>query len=138
MTDAPTFDENDTHAIDSLINQRPRILGVKLAVFATQIQERLRVRSQSHLRIASELGLVRQQLAGFEEAVIYRVPFDIALRNFAAEQQSKLTAEQRHEDAACWRDIAQVMTDFLSTWEALEQSEVRGDFVRAQAKEDLE
>lgn len=129
-------EQADTHAIDVLIHQRPRILRTKLAVLATQIQERLRIRVASKERIDHELTFVADQIVVIEEAIACRVPFDISLRNLLLEQQAKLTAEGRQEDAAAWRDLAQAMNDFLTTWEALEQSHVRAQFLQQQNRED--
>jgi hypothetical protein len=61
---------------------------------------------------------------------------DDATRRFWHEQESRLEAEARLQDVECWRDVASTMTEFLSVWEAVEQSRARGEFLREQRSED--
>ena len=127
---------DDDHAIDSLIRQRPQILRVKLAVLATQIFERLRIRTANQEKLEAEQLLVSTALLQWDELFGAHRLLDEASRRFWLEQQAKLSAEVRVQDVDCWRDVAQVMNDFLNAWEALEQSAVRGEFLKEQDKEE--
>lgn len=126
----------DDHAIDTLIRQRPQILRVKLAVLATQIFERLRIRTANQERLEAEQLLVSTALLQWDELFGAHRLLDEGSRRFWLEQQAKLSAEVRGQDVDCWRDVAQVMNDFLTAWEALEQSAVRGEFLKEQNKEE--
>lgn len=126
----------DDHAIDTLIRQRPQILRVKLAVLASQIVERLRIRSANQERLEAEQLLVSTALLQWDELFGAHRLLDEGSRRFWLEQQAKLSAEARVQDVDCWRDVAQVMNDFLTAWEALEQSAVRGEFLKEQNKEE--
>lgn len=127
---------DDDHAIDTLIRQRPQILRVKLAVLATQIFERLQIRTANRAKLDEEQLAASSALLQWDELFGAHRLLDEASRRFWLEQQAKLAAEVRVQDVDCWRDVAQAMNDFLSAWEALEQSAARGEFLREQHKED--
>lgn len=132
----PSNDPDDTHAIDSLIHERPRILRVKLAVLATQILERLKIRDANRAQIDRELLEAANQLLPFERWASLPGSPDIALRAFWLDQTVKLPAAARTEDVECWRDVAKLMSEFLVVWEGVQQSEARAAFLREQRKED--
>jgi hypothetical protein len=134
--DSPSMSAEDNHAIDTLIRQRPRILRVKLAVLATQIFERLRIRTANQEKLSEEQLAASSALLQWDEIFGSHRILDEAARRFWLEQQAKLAVEVRAQDVECWRDVAQAMNDFLSAWEALEQSAVRGEFLREQKKEE--
>jgi hypothetical protein len=131
---SPSGDDN--HAIDILISQRPAILRAKLAVYATQIYERLRLRANNLDRIQTELLAVSNGLLPFEDTIQSWLPLDESKRRMWLEQQARLNAELRSQEIECWRDVAQAMNDFLVVWEAAEQSRVRGEFLQKQARGD--
>ena len=128
----------DSHAVDSLIHHRPRILRTKLAALATQIVERVRIRDSHQGTIEGLLLDCANGLLPFSDEVHFLKSSDFALRAFWLEQKAKLTTEARSQDVECWRDVAQLMTEFLSVWEAVEQSRVRAEFLSDQEREDRE
>lgn len=128
----------EPHAIDLLIHQRPRILRVKLAVLAGEIQEGLRIRGKNAERISDELLVAGTHLLPFNEPRLGFPRPDEAVRQFWENPQAKLSAEARSQDVECWRDVAQLMNEFLITWEAVEQGAVRARFLTEQHEEDRE
>ncbi|MFA6286045.1 MAG: hypothetical protein WC661_01575 [Opitutaceae bacterium] len=131
----PTPDDG-SRAVDALIHERPRILRIKLAVLATQIQERLSVRANNLAKIERSLVEASARLADLEEARFHRVTPVIIPEVFWMERQAQLDTEVRSADVECWRDVSSVMGEFLTTWEALEQSQARANFLRDQSLED--
>jgi hypothetical protein len=129
--------QDDLHAVDTLIHQRPVILRTKLAVLATQLQARLLLRETNLTRIADDLLATDNLLLPWTECVLSsQMPTDLALRNACLERQARLQTEIRTQEVECWRDVALVMNEFLTVWEGLQQSQVRAEFLREQRSED--
>jgi hypothetical protein len=114
--------------LDRLFDQRTAILKTKLEVFASELLDRLRIRSKNLLTISENqdrLGRMLETLtcqANYhfrdhkEKSVFYQLSFD-------------LERQKRSEDVECWRDVAQIMKDLLNVWEAMEQAKSRSMFL---------
>lgn len=132
----PPADGDEGNAVDLLIHERPRILRTKLAVLATQLEERLKLRAAHLTQIEESLQVTGERLFALEELRAHGYTPDNALVTYWLERQAKLEAETRTVTAETWRDVASVMQEFLTVWEALEQSRVRAEFLRGQLRED--
>ena len=121
--------ERQVPDIGTLIGQRRRILETKLAVFAGEIRDRLDVRTTNLESLLDDEMKIRNQIL-----TLPKNPFGHVVSGtpaFTQYQQNLLQIDQqrRDEEVQCWRDVVQVMRDFLMTWEALEQSKARGSFL---------
>lgn len=118
----------DLSAVDELLNQKTRILEVKLGVFAAGIVERLRIRTINHARIDRDEERMEQTLATVDrqaryhlrehhdKRVLYEILFD-------------LREQRRAQDSECWRDIMEVLREALLVWESLAQARSRSVFL---------
>lgn len=118
-------------AMKSLLEGKKDLAETRLAVTATQIVERLKIRA-SHLKqmMAEELEvdtrLLRLQDAGFSN------PLDMmGLESTLDQSMSQIRGAQRREDTDCWRDLANVMRDFLNAWEGFSRNEAKNRFLAA-------
>jgi hypothetical protein len=118
----------ENSALDDLIGGKARILNVKLAVFASEIIERLRLRVLNQERIDSDEEQVRQLIDTTDRQARYhfREHHD---KRVLYETLFELREERRSQDVECWRDIVDVMRDFLTVWESLEQAKARSIFL---------
>ena len=120
--------DHPVSAVDDLLNQKTRILEVKLAVFASAIVERLRVRASNHERIDSNEEQVRQLITTTDRQARYHLR-EHHDKRVLYETLFNLHAERRTQDTECWRDIMDVMREVLIVWESLEQARSRSIFL---------
>ncbi len=86
---------------------------------ATEIQARLLIRDTNLGRIADELLVTDNLLLPWDEFPLsYQIPGDPSLRKADLEQQARLQAEIRMQDAECWRDVASVAHSLAMLFEA--------------------
>lgn len=131
----PTQDSQPAHSQDaamkSLLEGRKDLAETRLAVTATQIIERLKIRA-SHLKqlMAEELEvdtrLLRLQDAGLSNSLDM-----MGLESKLTQGLSQLRSAKRREDTECWRDLASVMRDFLNAWEGFSKNEAKNRFLAA-------
>ena len=136
-----TFDDtsrssygHDSHAtqrsgIDELIQQRSSILKTKLEVFALELFDRLRIRNQNLTSIADNQGKLEAMLEAIDRKANYHLR-EHREKGPLYDMLTKLEQEKRQEEVECWRDVADVIKDFLMVWEALEQSKARSVFLK--------
>jgi hypothetical protein len=126
---SPSESKSANAAVDQLFGQRTFILRTKLEVFTSELFDRLRIRSQNLVNITENQEALRKVLGKMARQVLYNMrPFptdDSGLYRLVFD----LETQKRGEQVECWRDVAQVMKDFLETWEALEQSKSRSIFL---------
>ena len=116
-------------SIDLLINGRTRILDTKLEVFASEINERLRIRQKNVDEILYEELLTGSHILEFHPN--YGIGRDDkAIQQTLYQKKFDLTKERRQQDIECWRDVVMVMRDFLLAWEAREQAGARSAFLK--------
>lgn len=129
----PEPEHTDPFAIDSLIHERPRILQTKLAVVATEIEERLFLRRYNLEAISREYLEATNRILMLAHT---RMDASDPACRFWLEQQMRLAVEARQQRVECWQDVSKLLNDFLVIWEALEQSRVRANFLKDQREED--
>jgi hypothetical protein len=122
--------EQGTAALDQLFGGRTTILKTKLEVFATEIFDRLTIRSHNLLKISEDEERVSTMLDRLAVQANYHLREHKEKAMFY-ELRFELERQKRGEDVECWRDVAQVMKDFLNVWEALEQAKSRSMFLNA-------
>jgi hypothetical protein len=108
-----------------MLSGKSEIAENRLAVTAVQIVERLKIRSNHLDQLLNEeldVGTRRLQLQ------------DASGGNDMMGLESLLTqiqSERRREDTECWRDLTNVMRDFLNAWESVAKNEAKNRFISA-------
>ena len=102
----------------------------RLAVTASQIVERLRIRA-SHLE-----QLMDEELAVGTQLLQSRTPASspsdmLGLESLLTERGSQIQTERRKEDVECWRDLTNVIRDLLNAWEGFSRNEAKNRFLEA-------
>jgi hypothetical protein len=114
--------------LDQLFDQRTSILKTKLEVFASELLDRLRIRTQNLTRISED----QERMAGMLETIVRQANYhlrDHKEKPLFYQLHFDLEQQKRSEDVECWRDVAQVMKDFLNVWEALAHAKSRSLFL---------
>lgn len=126
--EAPSPRTQPLSEIENLFGQKRRIVHTKLEVLASEIFERIRIRTVNLGKIGKdkldlyEMLIKVDHLANYgrrdhqEKRVFYELLF-------------KVKQEERQQDVECWRDIVLVMRDFLYAWEVREQMQARALFL---------
>jgi hypothetical protein len=119
--------ENDG-ALEQIIGQKSKIQARKLEILAAELRWRLLLAAQNLHTLDRDQSTVHDLLnqltidANYrlrdhqEKAPLYRRIFEIE-------------TEKRSQHVECWRDMANVMRDFLAAWEAHEQARSRAIFL---------
>ncbi len=125
---APVPAAETDDALEDLIHSKSRLQARKLEILASELFWRLRTAAENVRSLETDSAVVRDMLNQFtiaanyglrehqEKAPLYRRLFEIE-------------AEHRAQKVECWRDMANVMRDFLTTWEAHEQARARAIFL---------
>lgn len=121
-------DSDTLGSIDNLIHQKTRILRVKLEVLAAEILDRFFLRDKNLNRIEEDQYRTREIHEKISRQVNYQLRAHREKQPFY-ELLFGLEKEKREQEVECWRDVAQVMTDFLNVWEAHEQAKARSEFL---------
>ena len=118
----------DNGALDDLIGRKSQVQAQKLDVLAAELRWRLHIAAQNLHTLDQDRGAVHEMLNDLTVAANYRL----------REHQEKaplyrrlfeIEAEERSQRTECWRDLANVMRDFLGVWEAHEQARARAIFL---------
>lgn len=115
----------------SLLEGRTELTETRLAVTATQIVERLRIRA-SHLKqlMSEELEIDTKFLQIRDMPMGNNIDM-MGLESKLDQSASMIRSAQRREDTECWRDLANVMRDFLNAWEGFSRNEAKNRFLAA-------
>ena len=115
----------------ALMEGRSDLAETRLAVNATQIVERLRIRA-SHLKelMAEELE-VDTKLLQLRDASFGQSIDMMGLESKLSMSMSQIRNTRRREDTECWRDLANVMRDFLNAWDGFSRNAAKGRFLEA-------
>lgn len=108
-----------------MLSGKSEIAENRLAVTAVQIVERLKIRSNHLEQLLNEeldVGTRRLQSQGGS-----RGSDMMGLESLLTQIQS----ERRREDTECWRDLTNVMRDFLNAWENVSKNEAKNRFISA-------
>ena len=117
--------------LDQMLGQRSRLMQTKLDALSVQIIERLRIRAKNLERILDEELDVSNQLISFERLTHSRPDSPFALEGLLQSKRFELGKERRSQDVECWRDLMQIMRDFLNTWESLQLTRTREQILYA-------
>lgn len=114
-----------------MLSGRSELAEDRLAVTATQIVERLRIRA-SHLEqlMDEELSVGSRMLQLDPQSMGYNSDM-MGLESLLAQKKSEIQADRRKEDTECWRDLTNVMRDFLNAWEGFSRNEAKNRFLAA-------
>lgn len=115
----------------SLLENRTNLSETRLAVTATQIVERLRIRASHLTQLMSEELEVDTKLLQLRDAPMRNSIDMMGLETSLEQQGSQIRSASRREDTECWRDMAHVMRDFLNAWEGFSRNEAKNRFLAA-------
>lgn len=129
-TQSPTGDSPRQPAaeIENLFEQKRRIVHTKLEILASEIFERMRIRTLNLTRLEKDKLDLYQMLTRLDRQANYHLREHQDKRVFY-EVLFKFKQEERQQDVECWRDIVLVMRDFLYAWEVREQMQARAMFL---------
>jgi hypothetical protein len=118
----------DAPALDHLLHSKSRIVRTKLEVLASEIQARFAIWDRNLDRLNGDKGNVESLLGQSTRLARYHLR-DPNEANRLRDASLQLDAQQREQDIQCWRDVVQVMRDFLNSWEVHEQAKNRSVFL---------
>lgn len=119
-------------ALESILNGRTELTETRLAVTAVQIIERLRIRATNLKQLLDEELSIDNKLLRIQGQ--FPPGFNKELMGIEAQfdQRSDLVkSAQRREDVECWRDLTNVMRDFLNAWEGFSRNAAKNRFLSA-------
>ncbi len=119
-------------ALEAILNGRTELAETRLAVTAVQIVERMRIRARNLKQLLDEELTVSNKL--LEIQGLFPPGFNKDLLGVEAQMNqsiSQIKGAQRREDVECWRDLTNVMRDFLNAWEGFSRNEARNRFLSA-------
>ena len=109
-----------------MLSGRTELTETRLAVTATQIIERLRLRAGTLQDLLGEELAVDSKMLQADRAGLGTMGLD------ALEQRmSQIKNSQRRENIECWRDLTNVMRDFLNAWEGFSRNAAKGRFMES-------
>lgn len=110
--------------IDEIVSDKRRIIRTKLEVVASEIFERLRIRTKNLAAIERDEETLYAMLATLDRSARYHLR-DQGDKRILYELLFTAKQERRSQDAECWRDIVLVMRDLLEVWDAHELAKSR-------------
>jgi len=111
-----------------LFESRHQINSTKLHAWKRSINERLRIRTENIHRLQNdELELVNATRSTINPNA--SLEWLIGTQAHFSQFYFELQAKKRTEDTECWRDITNVLRDFLIAYESVSQSKARGRFL---------
>ena len=134
----------DTHrepaqqsALEALLSGKTELAETRLAVTAVQIIERLRLRAKNlkqlldeELDIGNKLLKVQAQVPSGPNWQTFNKDI-MGLEAQLEQRSSNNQSAQRREDVECWRDLTNVMRDFLNAWDNFSRNEAKNRFLSA-------
>jgi hypothetical protein len=109
-----------------MLSGRTELAETRLAVTATQIVERLRIRAGNLQDLLKEELAVDSKMLQADRAGLGTMGLD------SLEQlMSRIKSDQRRENLECWRDMTHVMRDFLNAWEGFSRNAAKGRFLES-------
>jgi hypothetical protein len=127
-TPSPPQEESPADEIENLFGQKRQTIQTKLEVLASEIFERMRIRTLNLSRLQENRIDLYKMLSQLDRQANYHLR-DHAEKRVFYELLFKVKQEERQEDVECWRDIVMVMRDFLPVWEVREQVRARAIFL---------
>lgn len=109
-----------------MLSGRTELAETRLAVTATQIIERLRIRAGNLKELLDKELAVDSKILQADHASIGSMGLD------SLEQRlSQIKSAQRRENTDCWRDLTNVMRDFLNAWEGFSRNAAKNRFLES-------
>ncbi len=124
-----TVDSNSSLSLDALLSQRTGITKIKLEVLAAQLSERLSIRQRNLGSIGYDELLIGNWLLELNSMGATNTHQSFQTRMPLHNKALDMSKDRRQTDVDCWRDIARLSHEFLSTWDAHEQAKARGKFL---------
>ena len=126
----PSRERAELSALEAILDGRTELAETRLAVTAVQIIERLRIRARNLKQLLDEELSIDNKLLGIQG----QFPPGFNKDLFGVEAQlgqrvSQVQGAQRSEDVECWRDLTNVMRDFLNAWDGFSRNEARNRFL---------
>jgi hypothetical protein len=118
-------------AIQAMMEGRSEIAETRLAVTATQIVERMQLRSVHLKELLDEELEVDSKVQQTEN--VSSGDF-MGLESALTQQSTRIRSDRRRENTECWRDLSHVMRDFLNAWEGFTRNEAKNRFLSALPK----
>ena len=115
---------------------RSEILQTRLSVSAVQIIERLKIRAKNLDKLLDEEIEIDNRLIPIESQSGNSRSDFMGLENLLLGKRFDISQERRKQDVECWRDLVNVMRDFLKTWEDLSGLEAKQRFMNSIPKVD--
>jgi hypothetical protein len=121
VNSSATADAPSTDAFDDLMHSKSRIQRGKLEVLASEIVARFGLWDRNLSRIDGSRTHIQDLLGTASRLARYRLR-PTHDPDHLKRQLMDLEKERRGQDLECWRDVTNVMRDFLSVFEAHEQA----------------
>ena len=118
----------DDGALEQIIGQKSKIQARKLEILAAELRWRLHLAAQNLHTLDRDQSTVHDLLNQLTIAANYRLR-DHQEKAPLYRRIFEIESEKRAQHVECWRDVANVMRDFLVTWEAHEQARSRAMFL---------
>jgi len=123
-----TYNPSSEDAVNALLDRKNCILQTKLDVITWEIRSRLQIRHDNLERLYRSREEVEERLRQLSVDIRYRAR-DHGDKRVFYEALIKLDAERRSSEVECWRDLVDVLRDFLTVWEAHQQAQARALFL---------
>jgi len=115
-------------ALEQIIGQKSKIQARKLEILAAELRWRLHLAAQNLHTLDRDQSTVHDLLNQLTIAANYRLR-DHQEKAPLYRRVFEIETEKCAQHVECWRDVANVMRDFLVTWEAHEQARSRAMFL---------
>jgi hypothetical protein len=124
---AASSGETDS-ALENLLHQKSHLQARKLEILAAELRWRLHLAAQNLHTLEQDQSSVHDLLNQLTIDANYRLR-DHQEKAPLYRRMFEIETEKRAQHVECWRDVANVMRDFLVTWEAHEQARSRAMFL---------
>jgi hypothetical protein len=123
-----TPEPEDADALEDLVHQKSRLQARKLDILASEIGWRLRIAAENVYHLERDHAHAETMINELTLAANYRLRDHHEKAPFYR-KLFEIETELRAQKTDCWRDVANVMRDFLATWELHEQAQARARFL---------
>ena len=116
-----------------MLSGRTELTETRLEVTAIQIIERLRLRAGNLQELLKEELAVDSKMLQADRAGLGSMGLDSL-----EQRMSQIKGAQRRENTECWRDLTNVMRDFLNAWEGFSRNAAKNRFLESLPKRQFE
>ena len=116
-------------SLEDFIHHRTKILGTKLEVLISEMNDRLRLKNKTQLDLDSDKDNLEEVINKISVAAGYGLR-DHKDKISLSQKMFELNREKRNQDTACWVDTVRVMRDFLDTWDDHEQAKAKSRLLK--------